>query len=70
MKTNIIKRIIIIAIVASLPLSTVAAVAIAAIAAATDYHWYLAISLGSLCSMWGIVLLDRKGSVLLDRLTR
>jgi hypothetical protein len=67
MKTNIIKRIIIIAVVLSLPISTMAAVVIAA---ATNCPWYLTISLSSLCAMWGIVLLDRKGSVLLDRLAR
>jgi hypothetical protein len=63
MKT--IKRIIIIAIVAALPVSAMASI----VAAATYSNpWHLITVLTSLGAMHGIIMLDRKGSVLLHRL--
>jgi hypothetical protein len=67
MKTNIIKRIIIIAIVAALPLSSMVSI----VAAATYSNaWYLIITALSLVAMHGIIVLDRKNNALLLRLTR
>jgi hypothetical protein len=67
MKTNIIKRIIIIAIVASLPLSAMVSIVVAA---TYNNPWYLITVLTSLGAMHGIIMLDRKNSPLLLRLTR
>ena len=66
MNTRTIKRTIVILTIASLPVLAMVSV----VSAATYYNpLYLTPMLTSLCAMYGIVLLDRKGSAMLKRLT-